>query len=246
MPEIDWQQAYYGDLQGVLVAPLAFLAWRLAAAPDPERAVAPETARFVSLLTLVFAVETMIDPIATGPLLKTAAWADGWLARVIPFAFVLLGDWRVLLLALGVGRSARRLGENALAALGLSLVVPVVAGGSYAVAGRIWPDLHGQVLWMLYELGFGLLCVGLARVWVPRVAARDPAVGAFLRAVFGYSAAYYALWLFADLLIVAGGLDLGWAIRMVPNQLYYAFWVPFVYWRFFAAPASAPVRKASA
>jgi hypothetical protein len=40
--------------------------------------------------------------------------------------------------------------------------------------------------------------------------------------------------LIADLLIVVGGLDLGWAIRIVPNQLYYSFWVPFAYWRFFS------------
>jgi hypothetical protein len=67
-----------------------------------------------------------------------------------------------------------------------------------------------------------------------------PPRGAFLGALFGYSAAYYALWLTADVLIVLAGLDLGWAIRMVPNQLYYAFWTPFVYARFFSgAPANA-------
>ena len=52
-----------------------------------------------------------------------------------------------------------------------------------------------------------------------------------------FTAAYYALWLAADVLIVVAGLDLGWALRMVPNQLYYAFWTPFVYFRFFSASA---------
>jgi hypothetical protein len=247
MPELDtWQQAYYGDLQSVhalLVAPLAFLAWRLVAAPDRDRAVVPEAAGFVSALTLVFAIETMIDPIATGPLLKSAPLEGSRLATLIPFVFVLLGDWRVLLLAVGVARPERPLRENALAAMGLALLVPVGAGGTWAVASWIWPELHGQVLWMLYELGFLLLCVGLGRLWTPRIAVHDAAAAAFLRSVFGYSAAYYALWWIADFLIVVVGLDLGWAIRMVPNQLYYAFWAPFVYWRFFSA--SAPPRSAA-
>ena len=45
---------------------------------------------------------------------------------------------------------------------------------------------------------------------------------------------YYAGWLFADLLIQIGGFDFGWLIRVIPNQLYYAFWVPVVFFAFFA------------
>jgi hypothetical protein len=26
-------------------------------------------------------------------------------------------------------------------------------------------------------------------------------------------------------------VDAGWALRVLPNQLYYAFFVPFVWWR---------------
>jgi hypothetical protein len=39
---------------------------------------------------------------------------------------------------------------------------------------------------------------------------------------------YYGLWATSDLLIL-GGLDAGWLLRAVPNQLYYAVWIPFVY-----------------
>ena len=220
--------------------PFAFLAWRAAAAVDSTRAVSPRAARFVSLLTLVFAVETMLDPIATGPIRDLEAIRDGPGATLIPFVFVLLGDFRVLLLAIGVARPDHGLRRSLGWALGTSLVVPAVAGTSYALVRWIWPDVHGQVLWMLYEFGFFALCVFLGRVWLPRSVPNTPAVASFLRSVFGYSAAYYALWLIADVLIVVGGLDLGWAIRMVPNQLYYAFWVPFVYWRFFdRAPGNA-------
>lgn len=91
---------------------------------------------------------------------------------------------------------------------------------------------------MIYEFGFLAFCIVLGRVWVARVLPGDPTRAAYLRSIFGYSAAYYALWLGADLVIVVAGLDLGWALRVVPNQLYYAFWVPFAYWRFFSVRPS--------
>ena len=56
----------------------------------------------------------------------------------------------------------------------------------------------------------------------------------YLRAVMTYVAVYYFLWALADVLILIGGWDLGWALRILPNQLYYAFFVPFVYFKFFA------------
>ncbi len=87
-----------------------------------------------------------------------------------------------------------------------------------------------------------MLCLFLSRVWVPLNLRYEPTRASFLRALFGFSAAYYALWLIADLFIVVGDLDLGWAIRIVPNQLYYSFWVPFAYWRFFSETSGKAVR----
>ncbi len=239
MTEAPWHFFYGGELQGLyalLVVPLAFLAYRAVARPDISRAVVPEATRFVSGLTLVFAIETMLDPIATGPLTRSPGIAGSWAAQAIPFVFVLLGDLRVLLLVIGVARPERRLHRNLAWALGLSLLVPITTGLLYGGARLLWPELHEQLLWMIYELGFLLLCVFLGRVWVVRGLASRPATAHYLRDVLGYSAAYYALWLTADLLIVVGGLDLGWALRIVPNQLYYGLWVVFVYARFFSMP----------
>lgn len=236
MAEFFWHEAYYGELQSLyalLIAPIAFLAWRLTAGVDESAAEVPKAARFVSGLTLFFAIETMIDPIATGPLIKLDLFREKFASTLIPFLFVLLGDLRVLLLAIGVARPERKFRQNLAWAFGTALIVPVVAGIGYAFARWIWPDMHGKVLWMIYEFGFLALCVFLARVWVPRSVPNNPPLARFLETIFGYSAAYYALWLIADVIIVVADLDLGWAIRIVPNQLYYAFWVPFVYWRFF-------------
>ena len=245
MDGFSWDAAYHSDLQGLyalLVVPLAFLAWRAAVPVDASRAAEPEAAGFVARLTLFFAVATMIDPICTGPLVRLPTLADTIATTIVPLFFVLLGDLRVLLLAIGVARPDRSFDRNLGWAAGTTLIVPIAAGTLYAIARLLWPDLHGQVLWMIYELGFALLCVFLSRRWLPRSLPDATERKRYLRSVFGYATAYYVLWLIADLLIVVGGLDLGWAVRMVPNQLYYAFWVPFVYWRFFEPPAS----KASA
>ena len=60
----------------------------------------------------------------------------------------------------------------------------------------------------------------------------DPRNARILRSLCGYVAVYYALWAGSDLLILYGGIDAGWLLRALPNQLYYAFWVPAVYYSF--------------
>jgi hypothetical protein len=50
------------------------------------------------------------------------------------------------------------------------------------------------------------------------------------RAVFaltGYEIVQYALWATADVVILWAKSDAGFAIRLVPNLMYYAFFVPF-------------------
>jgi hypothetical protein len=56
--------------------------------------------------------------------------------------------------------------------------------------------------------------------------------------VVAWAGVYYALWAAADVLILAG-VDAGWLLRCVPNQLYYGFTVPFVWWRFFSRSYAA-------
>jgi hypothetical protein len=240
MDATPFHDAYYSDLQslyGLWVIPLAFLVWRFTSPPEVGRALVPEATRFVSGLTIFFAVATMLDPFSTGPLIRSDALADTKATSLIPFFFVLLGDLRVLLLAIGVARPERGLRQNLGWAAGTMLIVPVATAAVEISLGLFFDELHGQIRWMVYEAGFLVLCVALSRRWVPRSLGGDPLYtpkATYLRGLFAYSAAYYALWLAADVLIVAG-LDVGWAIRMVPNQLYYGFWVVFAYARFFSA-----------
>ena len=58
-----------------------------------------------------------------------------------------------------------------------------------------------------------------------------------LKRVMSFVMLYYGLWAGSDALILWGGLDAGWLLRVVPNQLYYVVWIPFVYATFFSERA---------
>lgn len=217
----SWHAFYYGAWQqpwALLVAPFAFLVWRAAAAP-PGPGAAPEARGFVLRWCAVFVVLTMVDPIATGPL--AMALGGGAVGTVLGLTFVLVGDFRIWWLVFGLASPPAGLPRAMLA----TLAVPVFAGAATQALGAAFGPPPDQVLWLVHESAFLGLAVVLAR-------RRPPG---FARAVLAYAAVYYALWAACDVLILAG-VDAGWLVRCLPNQLYYGLTVPFVWWRFFAAP----------
>jgi hypothetical protein len=233
---VSWQELYATDLQGVYAVCavpalfLAFLFFDLRRRPA-RVAVVPAASAFLRAYTLAFTLETLLDPLAGGPLLRWLDLADQPVALGVVFLCVLLGDFRVFLLvfglaALGTGRPLR---PAVVAAAGWTLVVPLatfVIHGTLTASAGTQPS---QSLWLIYELGFLVMAFVLRqRIVLARVPATQANLRAYLRAVLGYVALYYTLWATADALILAG-IDLGWALRIVPNQLYYAFYVPFVY-----------------
>jgi len=206
----SWQQPW-----ALLLAPFAFLVWRALAAP-PRDGAAPEARSFVVAWGTLFALETMLDPIATGPLAQ--ALGSPRASTALGVGFVMLGDFRVWWLIFWIDRPT----GAALRALAPTLGVPIAA---WLVSLTL--PLPEQALWLLHESLF----IAVAFLFSRRLAGR------FERAVLAYAGVYYALWAAADVLILAG-VDAGWLLRCVPNQLYYGFTVPFVWWRFFA-PAYA-------
>jgi hypothetical protein len=190
---------------------------------------------FVRAYALVFAVETMLDPLAGGPLLRWLGLADGTLAVAVMVTFVLVGDFRVFLLVFRLAAPQAHLGRVAGEAACWTLVVPVVAVAADAGLRALVGPLPSQSIWLVYEVAFLAMAFVLRSMVVPaRVGAERPRLRAYLRAVTGYVAVYYALWAAADVLILVGGFDAGWALRIVPNQLYYACYVPLVYGLFFS------------
>jgi hypothetical protein len=214
----SWGAFYHSELASLhllLVVPTLFLLYLLLARP----AVRTPAQGFMQRWALLFSLETLIDPIANGPV-ANALGLSGLPGTLWMFAFVLLGDFRVLWPIFADGGRASDLGGAARRAALLTLLVPAATGVLYAPVYLGWIAAPGQTLWLIYELCFAALALWL------RAQARSSAVRALALYVF----AYYALWATADVLILAG-VDLGWALRLLPNQLYYGFTVPFFWWR---------------
>lgn len=223
----ELQQSY-----SLWVVPLLFLGYLLGPGRRRVGASRDPAAGFLWTYSLVFGVETLLDSFATGLAAKWLGIAGTGAGTALMVGFVLLGDWRVFVLVLRLARPKGRWLRDATL---WTLLVPIVALAIESDLERRWPSLPDQTIWLVYELAFLALALLLRGLLVPRWAAASGAAERlpYLRAVLGYVAAYYALWALADALVMAFGLDAGWALRVVPNQLYYSFWVPFVFWRFF-------------
>jgi hypothetical protein len=230
-----WRHFYESDLQSLyaLVAPsVAFFAYLATLGRARAARAGDAQARFVFAYAAAFAVEALVDPIATGPLARGLGLGAAARERVL-VAFVLLGDWRVWLLVLALARGPGRLPGSFGWSAALTLVVPALAYGIDTALRRHWPALPAQALWLVYELLFFALAATLRSAVRSHIAARrDEETRRFLRAVLAYAAAYYALWALADSVILSG-VDAGWLVRVLPNQLYYAFFVPFVFLAYF-------------
>ena len=144
-------------------------------------------------------------------ILALDAWMNGALSPLtspnvktaVAVLFVLLGDFRFFYL---LERAWLRAGV-------LTLVVPAL------VTPLILLGVPERYLWLGYEAGFFLLAAVL------HVVRRKPVQRALIR----FELLQYALWLFADLVLLRGH-DVGWAIRIVPNLLYYTLFLPYA-WR---------------
>ena len=232
MAEASWRLLYESDLQAfwsLIVVPAAFVAYLLGSARAREAAAASPDTRFLYAYALAFGIATILDPLCTGPMVE---WLDlGTVAAsAVMITFVLLGDFRVFLVVFFLTRPDRRLGRAAAEAALWTLGVPIFAFGANAAVESLRPELTGQRLWLIYELCFLALVLFLRAHVIPRRNAGSPiALLRSLRRVLAYVAVYYALWATADVLILYGGIDAGWLLRALPNQLYYAFWVPFTY-----------------
>lgn len=228
----SWEALYRSDLQGtwaLLVVPALFLVYAALAGRARAAASSRPDARWLLAYSVAFAVETLVDPLATGPLVRALGLGPG-ASSALGFLFVWLGDFRVLLLVFALAQARRHAWLRAAVA---TCLVPALDLALYhGLLRALWPELPGQTLWLIHELGFCALALALCVWGVPRLTPPEPqGHRRFLRGALLYAALYYALWAKADLVILAG-VDAGWGLRILPNQLYYAFWVPFLFFTF--------------
>jgi len=243
---MTFHDIYRSEWQGtwaLWVVPLAFLGWLRLSATARERAgsAAPDV-RFVHLYSAVFALDGLADSFATGPLSRWLGISGTAAGTATMVFFVLVGDFRVLLLLFRLGRPERTVTSVSRSAALWTLLVPLTALWMDFGLRAIFGELPGQTIWVLYELAFFGLAMFLRNGWIPAYAASNPPARiAYLRAIMSYVALYYALWATADVLILIFGRDEGWGLRILPNQLYYAFWVPFAYFLFFSRRYASPI-----
>src|SRR5262245_36690543 len=196
-----WQDLYRSDLQGLwglIAVPLLFLLYRFARG-RPHGGVLPAAASFVDGYAIVFGIETVVDPVVGGPLARALGIADGFGATVLLVRFVLVGDFRGVLLLFGLLAIADgRPWSPALArAAAWTTVVPVIAYLANAALHAAVPTVGPDSIWPIYESLFVALAL-ILRARMVDTPVTPPALRMYLRAVLLYVAIYYALWVVAD------------------------------------------------
>jgi hypothetical protein len=177
---------------------------------------------------LVLQAEILIDAWLTG------AWSPlgstGRAAVVASVIFVIGGDLRFFYLVerqRGAAAPGLRPTLRALAIAGpVSLVVPV------ATAVLAW---SGRRLYLVYEVGLFVVALFFARIRAPQ----EPGLARYVRRLAGLVCTQYLIWATADALIIYSGeaeggtwlAELGWALRIVANAMYYVLFVPVATWK---------------
>jgi hypothetical protein len=183
-----------------------------------RRGLSPSLRTFCIALTGV----SLLDAWLTTSHVPGLGPLTGRATTLVPLGFVLFGDFRYFLFV----ESARRDGTLAIdakrvaTAAAWTLIVPITAQLVVTALGSDEP----RVLFLVYEMLFVALAVGLSAAYLPR---RGDA-GGWTRRVTRFVILYYALWASADAIILATGADAGFLLRVVPNVLYYGGLVPVI------------------
>ncbi|MFO0630804.1 MAG: hypothetical protein U0325_34970 [Polyangiales bacterium] len=215
--ESSWQQPNLLGALGLLLGGAA--AW----AASRHRA-ADDRSAFLARWTQLFALEALLDCVLTGYSSPLGQNTPAMTAAAV--VFVILGDLRLYLLLARLSRprwSAVAMAEALAASLAPSLVI--------AALKRVAPWLvaNGRHIFLIYELTALIPLALWGFVLLPGRAGGSPAVRAWLRGAVGFFALQYALWASADVGILYDA-DLAWGLRVVPNAMYYAGFVAWV-WR---------------
>lgn len=218
--ESAWQQPNLLGALGLILGGAAAWAASRGRATDPRQ-------RFLARWTQLFALEALLDCVLTGA--SSPLGQNTPAMTVAAVVFVVLGDLRLYLLLARLSRP-RWTGVALAEALGAALAPSLVIAALKRLAP--WLVANGRHIFLIYELtaliplalwGFALLPARL----------RDaPEDRRWLGGAVAFFAAQYALWASADVGILLGA-DLAWGLRVVPNAMYYALFVAWV-WR--AAP----------
>lgn len=182
---------------------------------------------------------TVADAWATGAFSRVPA-PHAWIAGVV---FVIVGDLRFFALAERFARG--RFQRRAIAtAVGLALIVPITT----EVLRRVIPAIGAtpRYTFLVYEVLFLALAIAMRFVVYPSrlLGVVSSPVRQWVLSIATFQIVQYGAWVFCDLLILAG-VELALVLRIVPNTLYYAAFLPFVVLRAPPAAWADPPTRAS-
>jgi hypothetical protein len=166
---------------------------------------------FLRLFAVVFQIEILADAWLTSP------WSLLPASSAVSVTFVILGDLRFFVL-LERFSFPDRIHRWTASALVLSFIVPLAS----IPAQSFW---SGRVLFLIYELAFLVLAAVIRFLVLPRRAI-DSSIRSWLVRLTNFEMIQYATWAFADVIILLGA-DVGFLVRLIPNTMYYAAFVPF-------------------
>lgn len=185
--------------------------------------------RFLVGWFVLFLVAGIADAFFTGPF-STVPAKHAWVAGVV---FVILGDLRFFLLAERFIRGRLDV-RGAITAVGLAFVVPVAT----EVIRRAVPQIGAtpRLTFLTYEVLFLALAVVLRFSVLPaRLLGLPGPLRHWILRIATFEVVQYALWVGCDVSLLAG-VEPILLLRMVPNALYYAVFLPYAV---LTAPAQA-------
>lgn len=225
MTYTDIDQNFWLKTFPALVSNLLLLAYALVKKPALYRYLA------------LFAGTTLTDICIAGHLIPIGS-AEAQTA--VEYIFVLVGDLRFILLLAYVVYAGKNMAELEKFRPGGDVLRPALIFTLFttlivSALGFARPDLLTQPRhkFLAYEATFFILTT----LWIFVVLPQKPVAAAerrFLRSAAMPVLGFYGLWVFADLLIL-NGRPVGYAVRILPNFLYYSL---FLWWVAFAGRAA--------
>lgn len=179
---------------------------------------------FLAGYLVVFGLEMAADALASSPFLHMPQAAS----TALTVGFVITGDFRYFLLA---ERNLDRRGLTVRAfvyAVLWAFVVPLTATAIRLSVPAVENTVRLQ--FMVYEGLFVVLAATFRFVLLPRRTRELPAeTRAWLYPVTSFVLGHYVLWVVSDVLIHFFHVEAAYGLRLVPNIMYYALFLPFVY-----------------
>jgi len=177
---------------------------------------------FVRRWCLCFSLTSILDATLTSSLVSPFLTPS--LSLGVCIFFVLLGDFKIYFLIWRLRSDRQSSIESAAAAFAISIGVLCVDSIFVKIGTPI------ATIWLLHEL-FSVATISLVGAIVVPQKEEDESSNSrsmIRRNVLIMFTSYYVLWATSDIL-VANGFDAGWALRIVPNFLYYSFTIPAVW-----------------